>query len=522
MNGIRYTVFIALVITILLVGCAPISPTPASSSPTSSSSTYWPTNGWRSTTPEEQGMDSEILVQMVEHIQQEKLDINSLLVVRNGYLVNELYVSPYTADQADVLFSYTKSVIGTLVGIAIKQGYIKDVNQTMFSFLSDQGVQNLDEQKKSITLENLLTQTSGLDCHENPQPGEPYMEASDNWVQFMLNQPMVAKPGTKFNYCSGAVHLISAIIQKATEMSTREYANENLFLPLGIGAVPEEMWPSDPQGVTLGGYGLTLTPSQMIKLGYLFLNKGQWDGTTIVPAEWVEASTTSHSNQGDKKEYGYLWWVDPQGRWYAALGRAGHHVFVYPADNLVVSFTSSLPFTNDADLIPLQELLDQYILPSIKSGQPLPANPSGQSQLEVGLSALAQPEPTAPQALPAIATEISGKAYTIAENPLGWQSLIFTFQDGASEAKITLNGIRQISVGLDGTYRIYNVDDKVFPDAYIGWWVNQDTFVVKDIRLGQLQEIISQVEFSGDNISITGQEKFSGNQQYEMNGSLNQ
>jgi CubicO group peptidase (beta-lactamase class C family) len=124
--------------------------------------------------------------------------------------------------------------------------------------------------------------------------------------------------------------------------------------------------------VTTGGFGLALTSGEMAKLGYLFLNQGQWDGETIVPAAWVAASTASHANQGDKKEYGYLWWIDPQGQWYAALGRAGQHIFVYPAENLVVVFTANLPYTHDADLVPLQELLDQYILPAVKSDRRCP------------------------------------------------------------------------------------------------------------------------------------------------------
>jgi CubicO group peptidase (beta-lactamase class C family) len=184
---------IAFVLIAFLVSCVPSTPKP-------NPPTYWPTDGWRSTTPEEQGMDSEMLAQMVEHIQAEKLDLHSLLIVRNGYLVSELYVYPYSAGQAHWVFSVTKSVIGTLVGIAIGQGYIQDVHQTLYSLLPDQETINLDKEKKAITLEDLLTMTSGLDCNENREPGKAFMEASKNWVQFMLDQPVIARHGTKFNY----------------------------------------------------------------------------------------------------------------------------------------------------------------------------------------------------------------------------------------------------------------------------------------------------------------------------------
>lgn len=464
-------------------------------------------------------MDSELLAQMVENIQQEKLDLHSLLIARNGYLVSELYAYPYSAEQAHWIASVTKSVIGTLVGIAIQKGYIKDVNQPLFSLLPDEGVANLDEMKQAITLEDLLTMTSGLDCHDNPAPGEAYMEASENWVKFMSDQPMAAQPGAQFNYCTGAVHLLSAVLQRASGMSAREFANQNLFAPLGIEPIPEARWPSDPQGVTIGGYGLALTPGEMAKLGALFLNQGQWDGETIVPSDWVTASSASHANHGQDKEYGYLWWIDPQGKWYAALGRAGEHIFVYPAENLVVTFTAGLPFTNNADLIPLQELLNEYILPAVKSGEALPANPESLARLSAGIQAISEPHPTAVQPLPAIAAEISGKTYTLEDNPFGWQTLLFSFQEGASSARIVMNGAADLLVGLDNAYRTSRTQGNPFPNKLRGHWENQDTFVVEDVLLGQMAQATYQIRFSGDTVHITQQEKYSGST-IEMQGTL--
>lgn len=503
---------IVFVLIAFLASCAPSAPTP-------NPPAYWPTAGWRSTTPEEQGMDSEILANMVEHIQVEKLDLHSLLIVRNGYLVSELYVYPYSAEQAHWVFSVTKSVIGTLVGIAIQGGYIKDVHQTLFSLLPDQGAGNLDEEKKVITLEDLLTMTSGLDCNENREPGKAVMEASPDWVQFMLDQSMVARPGTKFNYCTSSVQLLSAVLQNATGMSARQFANKTLFAPLGIQPALEARWPSDPQGISIGGYGLALTPREMAKLGYLFLNQGQWDGKTVVPADWIATSTTSHANRGDKKEYGYLWWLDPQGKWFAALGRGGQHIFVYPAENLVVVFTAALPYSNDADLIPLQKLLDQYILPAIKTDQPLPANPKGLTRLEAGIQAQAQPERILPQPLPVIATQISGKVYALEENPFGWQTIVFTFPGGADEAKITVNGVVDAPIGLDNLYRTLLGQDDTFPQGFRGRWDNQDIFVIESVTIGQIAHEITQIQFTGNAIHINWQDMTSENR-IEVKGTL--
>jgi len=513
MHEFRRRAGIAFVLFVLLAGCAPASLTPAAPA-------YWPTNGWRSTAPESQGMDSELLARMVEYIQQEKLALHGLLIIRNGYLVSELYVNPYSAEQPHWVASVTKSVVSTLVGIAIQKGFIKDVKQTLFSLLPSQSAANLDDQKKAITLEDLLTMTSGLDCHENPAPGETDFRSSQNWVQFILDLPMAAQPGTKFNYCTGAVELLSAILQKAAGMSTREFANQNLFAPLGIGPITEALWPSDPQGVTTGGYGLTLTPGEMAKLGFLFLNQGQWDGKTIVPGSWVTASTASHSNRGDKKEYGYLWWVDPRGKWYAALGLAGEHFFVYPTENLVVVFTSDLPLGNNQDLTPLRGLLDQYILPAVKSSQPLPANPNSQARLEAGIKALALPQQAVPQPLPAIAGQISGKTYTLGDNPFGWKTMAFTFQQGAKEAQIIIDGKNQLPVGLDNAYRVLPGGDKLFPEELRGQWNSQDTFAVDEIVLGQMAHGSHTIQFSGNSINITWTEKFSGSN-FKIQGTIN-
>jgi hypothetical protein len=241
-----------------------------------------------------------------------------------------------------------------------------------------------------------------------------------------------------------------------------------------------------------------------------------------VPAAWVAASTASHANRGEEKEYGYLWWIDPQGKWYAALGRAGQHIFVYPAENLVVVFTADLPYTHDADLIPLQELLDQYILPALKSDRPLPANSDGLARLKAGIQALAQAPRTAPAPLPAIATQISGLTYTLADNPFGWQTIAFNFQDSVDEIKVTVNsngGTGQLAIGLDNVYRVVGGGDSTFPQELRGRWENQDTFMLEDIYPGQMLQYTYRIQFSGDAIHITRQEKYSGNK-VELRGML--
>jgi CubicO group peptidase (beta-lactamase class C family) len=512
MNKFRSRFGIAFVLIAVLASCA----SPNAPSNTQTSPSYWPTDGWRAASPEEQGMDSELLAQMTEHIQKEQLDLHSLLIVRNGYLVSEIYGYPYSADQVHWIASVTKSVVGALIGIAIEQGYIKDVHQPLSRLIPDSNVSNLDESKKAITLEDLLTLTAGLECQDNPDI--PMMEASNNWVDFVLNLPMATKPGTQFNYCTGVVHVLSAILQKATGMSTREFANHAIFSQIGIGPIPETRWPSDPQGVTLGGYGLALTPQEMAKFGYLILNHGKWDGKAIIPADWVSASTTRHTQKDDGKDYGYLWTIDPHGKYYSALGRGGQHIFVFPDENMLVVFTAGLPPGNNADLIPLQELLDQYILPAVKSNGPLPANPKSLARLEAGIQTLAQPGLIS-QSLPPMAAEISDKKFTLDENPFGLQTIVFSFKEGAKEATATLNDANPLPIGLDNAYRIIDGGDSPFSEGLRGRWENQNTFVVDDVVIGEMVQFEYRIQFSGDTIHLIRHEKYSGNE-VEFQGAL--
>ncbi|HVN55606.1 MAG TPA: serine hydrolase [Anaerolineaceae bacterium] len=483
-------------LVVFLASCAGSASQPVSPA-------YWPTQGWKTTTPEEQGMDSQLLAQMVEQIQADQLKLHSLLVVRNGYLVSEIYPYPYTASQPHWIASVTKSVVSALVGIAIDRGSIKNVHQPLNDFFP-----NLAPDKKEITLENLLTLTTGIACQENPAPGTTMLKPGANWVDYVLNQPVVDPPGRRFNYCTDQVHLLSAILQKSTGMTAREFANQNLFAPLGIDPIPEQRWPSDPQEITIGGYGLALTPAEMAKFGFLILNQGKWDGKAIISPGWVRDSTITHIQKNDGNGYGYLWTIDPHRKYFSALGRGGEHIFVFPAENLVVVFTAGLPASNNADYIPLEKFLNQYILPAVKSGRPLQANPTALSRYQAGVAALAQPK-RAVQPLPSVAAAISGKTFTLADNPLGWRQIVFTFKDGAEEAQATVDG-STLLIGMDNVFRYVPGTDPIFPHGVRGQWVSEDTLLIQDIYTGQMMDVEYTIQFIASSLRITRRENISG------------
>lgn len=339
----------------------------------SKSRNYWPTNGWLNSTPEEQGMDSRKLQEMMNYVTEEDLSIHSIVIIRHGYRVLEEHLTPtgsvgrtYSLTGTHYLYSATKSFTSCLMGIAVDRGYVENVGQTVVSFFPNRTIANLDERKERMTVENLLTMRSGLPWDESSAPfTSPLNDIYhlDNepagGVQYVLDMPMEAEPNSLWHYNTGASHLLSGIIQEVTGMTTLEFALENLFSPLGISNL---YWNVDRQGVNYGGYDLQLTPEDMAKFGYLFLNNGTWDGEQIVSEEWVASSTGTFTQLNSYEGYGYQWWTLPAiGAFYAA-GLYGQFIFVVPEQDLVVAFTSGF-YASERPQNP--EILYEYILPAV-------------------------------------------------------------------------------------------------------------------------------------------------------------
>lgn len=495
MNNLKRHCFILMIC--LLAGCTSMTPQ------ASRTEAYWPTQEWQSDTPEQQGMDSELLANMFQQVEDQQLNLHSLLIVRNGKLVTEAYFQPYTQNQPQYIASVTKSVIASLVGIAIQKGYIKDTDQTLVSFFPDQVIANLDEHKKSITLKHLLTLTAGLTCNDGPLSGESGMEQSSNWVQFMLDAPMTEQPGTRFNYCGGAVHLLSAILERTTGMRVLDFANQFLFEPLSISNIDETHWQKDPQGIITGPYGLYLTPRDMAKLGYLYLQNGQWGDQQIIPADWVKTATSSHTTKDNGLKYGYLWTIDPDQGSYSALGFAGQQIYVIPEKNLVVVFTGTLPSCGtDMDFLPLKALVDSYILPAVKAEHALPANKSAVTRINAFIDKAANPKQEA-GAVPEGALKWSGVKYQLDPNPNQWETISFDIEKGAETVAVSINGQAiDPPIGLDHVYRLQQQTGVFAPTAMLGNWENENTLFVKNFNLGEINDVEIWVNFSAEEINL--------------------
>jgi CubicO group peptidase (beta-lactamase class C family) len=338
---------------------------------------YWPTKEWRISTPVEQGMDGDKLDEMAAYIKENNIPIKNAIIVRHGYIVlDENFQGSQTKDN---LKSVTKSLTSALVGIAIDQGYIRGVDQSVVSLFPNRKIANLDEYKQSMTVEDLLTMRAGLDWPAGPcwwldgaecadYTTQIMLEDEDS-LQFILDQPMTDEPGTTFVYISGASHLLSTMISETTGMSAFDFAIENLFKPLGIQKVS---WQTDGEGLTMGWSDIAMYPHDMAKIGYLFLNEGQWDGEQVISAEWVRDSQKPHTTttpDNIQPNYGYQWWVNPELGFYNAAGAGGNYIIVLPEEDMVVVFTSELHGVLGQDKwwsgTP-EELFRVYILPAAK------------------------------------------------------------------------------------------------------------------------------------------------------------
>ena len=246
----------------------------------------------------------------------------------------------YRGRDVHTLQSVTKSVSATVIGIALGRGEIPALDRPFLPFFQDRRVSNVDARLHRATLEDLLTMRTGIEWHETDRPLNEtnttlQLERSHDWIQFTLDQPMDAAPGTKWAYNSGGSQLMSGIIRAATGRFIDEYANEHLFRPLGIR---EFHWKRTPTGHPDTEGGLYLAPGDLARIGYLYLNDGVWNGRHILPAGFVARATTRHvRGVAPMWDYGYQWWLTDRGGVdvWAGRGFGGQFLIVIPSRNLV-------------------------------------------------------------------------------------------------------------------------------------------------------------------------------------------
>ena len=338
---------------------------------------YWPAEHWRSAAPLSMGMHLETLAKLEKEITARYRSINACLMVKNGHLVFERYFNGFDQEDKHLVASVTKSFISALIGIAIEQGFIESVHQRIMDFFPEYVPGPQDYLKEQVTVQHLLTMTAGFKWRSGPRANELMIDRlrrSKDWVAFILALPVKEDTFEKFQYSSAVSHLLSAIITRSTGICAADFAAEYLFPPIGIDSPHSAMqhtfsqadvfrntgggWPKDPQGNSIGGWGLFLSPREMARFGYLYLTHGLWGDEQIIPEKWVVDSIKPHT-----AGYGYQWWLrEVNGIFtFSAVGQGGNHIFCIPGEDLVVVFASR-PAARWRDR---WLLLEEFVIPAM-------------------------------------------------------------------------------------------------------------------------------------------------------------
>ena len=343
----------------------------------------WPGNSseWTEVAHETQGLNSSKIAEMFEFIEDNSYDIHSVIITRNGYLLTEEYLfesqiyinlpqhmyfyngtKQYYWGKVHEQASGAKSVTSLLIGIALQEGFLDNINQTLYEFFADRWSPSLANStlKKSITIEQLLTHNSGLVAEGPLYPPGDLGATFDDMIEWALNLPLIFNPGEEgeFHYSSDGPNLLSGIITNVTGKSMSEFAKEYLFEPLQVPD-DEYLWLHDNQSVSFGGYHFQCSPKTQAKLGILALNNGSWEGEQIVDLNYMNAATTDQTGYN----CGYLWWTrDDPFEGYEAAGFGGQAIYVIPEYNIVVGFAAH-------DGGPYEQIISDYILQDIKPPQ---------------------------------------------------------------------------------------------------------------------------------------------------------
>ena len=288
--------------------------------------------------------NSEAIINMVkETIKGEFRDVHSILIWKDGNLVLEEYFYGYTEGKPHQLRSASKSFIGTLVGIAIDQGKIKNENELLLPLFKEEynTINNKDIRKEKITIKDFLTYRHGMDCNDensNTAGHEQKMMISNDWVKFTLDLPMIEEPGIKSSYCTGCAQTLGRMVEVVTQTPLVDYADKNLFVPMGI---INYKWRFKPDTSSISTFNqMYLRPRDILKLSIMYLDKGKWQGKQIVSSDWIRRTF-----EKDDVEFGYLWrhkYFDVDGKRYnsyLATGNGGQKINIWPELNMITIFT---------------------------------------------------------------------------------------------------------------------------------------------------------------------------------------
>lgn len=440
-------------------------------------------------TAEAQGVASAGILAFLDALAKSQHEFHSFVMVRHGHVIAEGWWSPYRADLNHMLYSLSKSFTSTAIGLAASEGKLK-VDDRVVSFFPGDLPETVSDHLAALRVKDLLTMSVG-----HAQDSTPSITKTDNWVKAFLSLPIANPPGSVFLYNSGATYMLSAIVQKVSGEMLIDYLRPRLFKPLGIEGMT---WETCPRGINTGGWGLAVPIEAIARFGQLYLQKGVWNGSRILPAAWVEEATSFKIQQPaapgtDLEEqkrnsewhqgYCYQFWRCRHNA-FRGDGAFGQYCIVLPEQDAVIAINSET-----GNMGGEMALFWEHLLPAIK-GNALPEDKSGQDQLKQALSRLALIPPAGHTASPT-AGRISGKTFKLESNSMKADSLSFRFQDQACVFTLTdAQAEYPITCGLErwvtgatkmpGTPPKLTVGDlgPVSKVAASGTWKDDNTFVM--------------------------------------------
>ena len=377
-------------------------------------------------TPEAQGISSRAILDFVEAIERDQPDgVHSFILRRHGKIIAQGWWEPFNPDSPHTLYSLSKSFTSTAIGLTQDEGLL-DILDPVISFFPGEIPEDTSWQLKEMRVRDLLRMNTG---HERNTMGR--IQGGDSWAKEFLALEVEHKPGTHFLYNTGASYMLSAIITKVTGKPMLEYLETKLFEPLGIET---PTWDSDPQGINLGGFGLSVKTEDISKLGQLYLQKGMWKGEQLLSEAWVEEATSFQTSNGSNPDsdwdqgYGYQFWMCRH-NCYRGDGLMGQFCIVMPEQDAVIAITSGT-----SDMGGIMNQVWDHLLAAMQYNA-LPPDEEGVKLLEEKLKELKISSVKGEKSSP-LASALWGKTYIMEPNELGMESVSFDFE--ASPNRITI------------------------------------------------------------------------------------
>jgi CubicO group peptidase (beta-lactamase class C family) len=460
--------------------------------------------------PEAQGVSSAAILSFIKATDKNIDSLNSFMLLRHGQVVAEGWWSPYSSDSPHSLYSLSKSFTSTAVGLAIAEGKLS-LDDEVLKFFPDDAPAEPNANLKAMRVTDLLRMSTG-------QQTEPPRTAAQPWTKTFLAHPVPFKPGTHFLYNTSATYMLSAIVQKATGKTVLDYLRPSLFEPLGI---EHPTWETSPQGISTGGYGLSIRTKDIASFGQLYLQKGMWHGKQLVPEAWIEAATARQTSNGSNPKsdwdqgYGYQFWRCRNGA-YRGDGAFGQYCIVLPEQDAVIAITSGVK-----DMQAVLNLIWDKLLPAMKSA-PLPADEQAEKKLEHTLKGLTL-HILESSGSPA---KVLGKKYVFPAND-GKLEAITLESDGKEDVTFVVraNGNEQrIVCGRSAWQKGRAAWGPLAaqPAAACGAWTADNTFTTKLCFYETPFTLTLNMKFSGEEVRLSSESNvgFGSTKQSPLVGSL--